>query len=463
MGLIVLAILGALAAVIAVLSRWGAVFIIFTIMAFMASISYGMAGEDKTLNTWLAPVEAQRSLIFLFMGGLLLLSFLVHGLSREGVFSHGFALVIVGLYNALMRAVHAEIMDAALTLVFVMVTQLGLILALSRMVRDEMDWYKCFRCVGIASLLWIGAALVQLAINPDAMLRHGPYFARFQGMTFNPQAAALTLGITSVVTIFLALNDPKHRYRVFWTAAAGLNLVFLLWTGSRTGMGIFTLGAASVLVSRFSRVILLVPIVAGIVMVTLTLLGDAASDISSTADRLTSTEDSRTHAWGAMWQVFVDNPVIGGGPGKEERGGRSENSYLYGLAAFGAGMGLLLLMLFIVSVAQCLRLFVRRGRAPKRWHPIIDVVIGYQAVYFIAAMVEGYIMARVNIHILMFYMTAAIAAALIKRIDEGQADWYVEEAYDAEHDTEEGAAYSEQYGEHIDAYEYEYGDGAVVR
>jgi len=313
---------------IMVCSRWWAGLMLISGMCFFASLGYSQAHFEETGGTILGPLQTTRSVLYLAAGVLVYVSLFLHYQRTPGRYApQAVALLLIGVYAAVMRVAHGAPLDAAQTLVFVPVTQLGVIMLTSKSLSDPDRWLTVFRWIMVCSVLWTGVVLLQLGINAGAVLRPGPFFTRFQGLTGNPQGAALQLGVTSTIALFLALNETKGRYRLVWPVLTAVNVVLLMWTGSRTGMGMFTIGAAAVLYSRLSRAILLLPVIGIVGIVAFTLVGDT-SDIVNTASRLTSTENTRANAWTTLLRLSAENPLTGVGMEKEAREGASENSYL---------------------------------------------------------------------------------------------------------------------------------------
>jgi len=76
--------------------------------------------------------------------------------------------------------------------------------------------------------------------------------------------------------------------------------------------------------------------------------------------------------------------------------------------------------------------------------------------YFAGAMFEGYFVARVNIHVIIFYVMAALGANLLFLLGREREESAAAGYESAEEHSD--ALYSEQYGEHVDPYGYEHED-----
>src|SRR5207245_1951163 len=59
----------------------------------------------------------------------------------------------------------------------------------------------------------------------------------------NPQSAAVLVSLSGVLSLWMAIHDPKRSYRPLWFSLTSLDLVLLAWTGSRMAVLAFILGA----------------------------------------------------------------------------------------------------------------------------------------------------------------------------------------------------------------------------
>ena len=167
--------------------------------------------------------------------------------------------------------------------------------------------------------------------------------------------------------------------------------------------------------------------------------------IGNKAQRLTSTEDTRTSAWFGLWENAWSSPLIGLGVAEA---GDSENSYLYAFASYGLGMLALIAMLVIVSGGLMLRLFMLRGRLEADQRSMIDLVMAYNAMYFAGAVFEGYLIARVAAPLVLMLIFSGLASRMLALVREDEmyaldAAWEDEELDELEEDEEtwdEGAA-----------------------
>src|SRR5207237_1186026 len=76
---------------------------------------------------------------------------------------------------------------------------------------------------------------------------------RFWGMLANAQQAAIFCAPLAIIALWLLLNDESRRARVLWFTLLAINMLFLAWTGSRTGAMLCVLGRVFGLYARLGR------------------------------------------------------------------------------------------------------------------------------------------------------------------------------------------------------------------
>jgi O-antigen ligase len=273
--------------------------------------------------------------------------------------------------------------------------------------RDYEGCMKMLRAIMVASVVWTVCSSVQFVINPRFLVNTQ---GRFWGMLANAQQAAMLCAPFAVIALWLLLNDKTRRLRLLWLGLIGINLLFVAWTASRTGVLMLVLGAAFVLYNRLGKLVLLLP-VGGVLVFGLSFLADELQ-ITSNIERLTSTENTRAGVWSAQLANIMESPLIG--VGWHETGG-SESSWLGGFAGYGLGMFLLMIAFLAWSMWRCATLWVRRRRLPREYRPMIDMYISWNAMYFGAATFEGIILGRSSTSQMLLLMMAGIGVWLVEQ------------------------------------------------
>ncbi len=402
------AVVVGLAGLALVVFRFKAAIFVFGAMLMASALGAPTDWLGRPVQTWLIPIQARRSEIYAACGALLLAGVVFHlsqvRMSRVGM--QGILLVAIGFYGAFVRATGGELTSAAESAAFAFLTLVPAVIILPSIIHDREDAMKILRVVGVVSILWIAACVVQFVIRRKVLTLGGGY-TRFNGMLSNPQHAAVLLAFFLTTTAFLMVNDLKARYRPIWAAVSAMNLALLFWTASRTGVGMAIIGLTAVFYSRLGRSILLLPI-AGLV------LAGALSILKSTGtlqlERLTSTDDTRSRAWQGLWQEFLEFPLFGKAS-IAERATYSENSILIALAGFGIFMGVLVGILLLVSIYKSYTVFRARfalkDPTDKR---LADLAVGLNGMYIAGAMFEGYMLSRVSSPVSFLLIAAALGA-----------------------------------------------------
>ncbi|MFG0329526.1 MAG: O-antigen ligase family protein [Phycisphaerales bacterium] len=393
---------------------------IWIIGAMLLASMLGVVKETmfEYRSTLLLPIQSRRSEIVLVCGVLLFASALVY-FARRGVSRISGpigVLLIIGFYAATLRIVHSGPVDGLFSIAFVIATLLSLAVVIPPLLDDVDDWCTMFRIWMIANAIWIGGVALQFVVNRSMLVVAGN---RFLGLTGNPQHAAVALSVLVVVAIWLALNDPKRRYWPLWVGLAAIDLTLLAWTGSRTGMLMLAAGSSIVLWSRVGKAVLFLPALAAAMLIVWQFV--TVSNIEMGLDRLVSTDNTRANAWAKLWSIGWTSPVFGVGA---EEAGDSENSILLGFAAYGIFMVVLVFMLFGAMAFQWFQLLAAR-RSLGDAAPFADLALAYPPMYFIGSMFEGFVVARVNVHIILLIVFSSIAGALIRYARSGAAlaDW----------------------------------------
>lgn len=403
-------------------------------MLFLSAISTQLTWNLRLVRTIITEFQQQRSPMYLAAGALLLLAGVMHvqKLKIRSVSGVAILLAFSGLYAGLIRMLAADIGEGMQSIGFAVATLAPLMLVPSALIRDWWDMYVLPRVVAVVGLGWCSLCMLQFVSNRRA-LTTGYLTQRFVGMTANPQIAAAFLAFTITSCIFLVLNDPKRTFRLLWIGTAALSSVFLLWTASRTGIAMAGIGVLACFYGRAGVGAVMLPIVAGVAYFAYTFLSGQRVDFD--VERLSGGGQTRYAAWRELWGDFTSNPLFGiGGTGVKEafRAEKSENSLLYGLASYGAGMGVVIVLMLLASVLQCLRVLRLRGQMLSYQRRIAEFVIGSQAMFWAGSVFEGYIVGRVSAPIVFMMLFTAMAQRTIDLVTEQAGAGSFDEAVDPE-------------------------------
>ena len=290
-----------------------------------------------------------------------------------------------------------------LGLVAFTLTLLAIGYGLSRWLQSFKDVNNVLRCIVAAAALIVLGTLYHLAVNPGAVNPRGRLYAT----TSNPQAVATIFALTLPCVCYLIVRDgAKKSERMVLTCLGAIMAVMLVWTGSRTGMLMTVLGLGLLFRTRISRMAIVVGLLA---VMTLGLM-QVFTDTSDSAERLLSTEDTRTAKWLALMEKFAQNPMVGR-PDGDYVG--TENSYLL-IAAQTGTIGLFFLTVAIVASGY---LVYRLQKARHLLGPhamLVDLLVSGIVAVGVCAVFEGILLAMITFHLFFIYIYFGIAAFVLE-------------------------------------------------
>lgn len=429
---------GLMAAVLALIAgRTPRVFpVLLGLMVFVASLSPHVTWYGDVYRTFLLPVQMQRSEIFLLLSAALLAGAMFNGrlLAGTRVPSQTVVLLLIAVYAGTLRFYHEGWYEGTLTLLGAMFTVPAIWLATSEWAQGPERVHTLMRALGWTGLAWIAGSFVQFVLDPSMVTTTNP--TRFIGITGNAQNAAITLAPLAVISLWLGLNPSRGLAKFFWYGTSAILVILLLATGSRTGMLMLAVGTGIATIHRLGATALALPILA-VFLVVLVMVAESVG-FSLAAERVISTQDTRTDVWRKMFQIGMEHPFLGAG---RDQSGGSENSFLISFASFGLLMVFFVGLLAVVSGLLCLRLWRARREMDEVHRPIVDLVIAYNAMFWAGAMFEGYILARIGTNLVYMLIMASVAAYLVVE-SRRQALGYAGEWEDAgEFDLEAADAY----------------------
>ena len=415
--------------------RWG-MLLPMGLMLLAAAMSQPVDWAGRVLPTVWLQIQERRSELFLAAGvsGLAMAVIHLRNMRGKAVSITTLSLVLMGFYSSMLRLHHEGMGEGFESLLYSFGTLLPLILIVPLSVDTPDDIKRLLRAVLATNAVWVGMCAIQFVSN-STYLTLGNQF-RFVGLMSNPQHVGALMAFFSVTSLWLFLNDRGRALRFVYFGVLGVNLLLLVWTGSRTGIGMFVIGSAGVLYTRMGRAVLFMPLALIVAYVGFKLLV-AVTGFEIGVDRIASTENTRSYAWWKLYSTGMENPLFGAGLVEAEK---SENSWLYAFAAFGIGMLALSLIATLFAGLQCLRAVKVRSNLEMEDRRVLDLAIGAIAMYFAGAVLEGYMVSRVSPSLVFIMIYSNIATFMIRYARHGAV------AYD-EYDE---YAFAEAYGDAAD-------------
>jgi hypothetical protein len=406
-------------------AAWRLIIIMILFTGFAEQVSRGGGTSN---NTWVRPLQENRAELFLATSCFLFLTLLVHiGKVRLNTIPlQGGMLLGIQLLAGLLRFNHGEPSDGLQSLVFAVVTMLPILLLLPLALREWDDWLTIIRAIGFACVLWAGTTFVQVLIG-HRELQMGSQL-RFSGLLGNPQGCGLYMAPMTFSLLWLLANDKSKKLWFLWLITLSVMIVYSLWTGSRTCILVTAFGMMFVLYARIGRFILILPVL-GIVLFVVYQIALALGLSTYAVERLASTQNTRTGSWEILAQDMFINPLFGIGFGQTRA---NENSYLLAFVAYGFICGFLVLAFLAVSIFQMFKLRTYRKRIPAERRQIIDLIIGFNAAYFLGAMFEWHIVSRMEGNITYMMIFSVLAKQLMDKVD---AEGSIQDRYANEYDS----------------------------
>jgi len=412
--LIVVGVTVALVTAVAVMGRFDRARLVVGVMLFASSIAIIKDWRGRPQATWFMPVQVNRSTIVLGAGLLLYLA-AIGNLGRVSISRlAGPALLTLAaaLYGGLIEAMHSGASSGIESLAFAMSTIAPLALVAPGLCSTAEDRLRMLRVILGANLVWLIALAIQLLVN-SSVVTQGKSL-RLYGLTGNPQHTGVMMAIFAVVTLWVLIHTPRGRSFSLLLTLLTIDLLMVLWTGSRTAGAMFVLGAMLVLRHRAGRAILLFPIAALALYVALSLAGQ---DVSMKAERLFSTANTREESWRGLIESASRNPLFGVGRQETQS---SENSYLFAFSAYGVFMAAILVLVGVTAAVQSFRLWRLSRWLPAVDRALVDLVHAFYAMYFAGSILEGYMMAQVAVPLVMIVLMSSLGVELSREAREAR-------------------------------------------
>ncbi len=291
----------------------------------------------------------------------------------------------------------AGVIDRGIASVVVYVLML-IILAwgCSKWVQTWDDAHKMLRCLMGAGALHIVTTFYQLLVNRSAMITNN----RLMGVSGNPQEFAVVLAISLIPSAYLLSRPAEPKFwRVCGGIVAGMQMMLLLWTGSRTGILMAAVGITAVFWSRLGRFVAVGLITGLIAWLAIQLYSESTLTIADMFQR----GDTRTQVWRSLWEGFLSNPVFGL---MESGYGTGESSYL--TIACGMGLfGLVPLAAFLLATFAGMFKLIRVRATLGREKALVDMIIGGIVSLLVGAVFEAYLLGTIVLPVfaLFIYLT----------------------------------------------------------
>ncbi|MGC9261065.1 MAG: O-antigen ligase family protein [Phycisphaerae bacterium] len=375
------------------------------LLIFVVTLT-GMVGYLNSIywnNTLIPPLEMFRGLckpMFVIGLGLMTIRYAFSRASLRQRPVRGAALALaalVVLYSLRLSALAPE--RAVGGVLMVALLFFGVMQYLRQSITTGEDIANILSAAVAAGLAFFALSAIQLRFDASRILVSG----RFLGLSQNPQTVGETTAPLFLMANFLIISGfSSRRQRILGIAGVLVMTPFLIWTGSRTGMGMTVVGLLILNGAKARRWIAPVTLM----VVAWEIYAHLYHHATKAAMRLGSTVNDRAAVWERSWQVFLNHPLFG------ESGARIliENSFLSVAMTMGV-VGLVVLALLAVQEGQdILFIFSHRGRLDVESRKFCEFVCAL-AISFVAGMFfDAYLMAIATTQAILAYMIMAFTS-----------------------------------------------------
>jgi FtsH-binding integral membrane protein len=308
-------------------------------------------------------------------------------------------LLIIGL-----RIITTGLLDRGLTqIITCALTFLVFGVGLSRWMHDVEDVRRGLKCITWAAVLLVVGSLAQAVVDSKQAMMTG----RFLGTTPNPQFLGSAMGLCITPALCLLMQSAESKiWRITLAGTIGFMIVCLVWAGSRSGALCAALNVLLFFRLRLGKLF----VAAIIIAVSLWIASQFFSDSFIGADRLLSTDDTRSASWATMLAAFLRNPFLGA---IDEGFGYAENAYLAVASQFGL-LGVLPGLVLVVLVINMLRKLLAVRSQLGAAAPYCDVIFSGLISYGVICMFDAYPLAIIGFHVFYLYVYFAIGGLLLE-------------------------------------------------
>ena len=376
------------------------------VLLYLASLT-GMIGffVSKYHNNTLIPVlESFRNLcrpIYVLMVGLLAMRLIIqHGTLRSAA-ARASAMTFMALQFAFsLRLILVAPERSFGTIVLDLLLFYGVWELLRRSIqsgRDVIDYISVLLAAGATFYLLSG---MQLALGN---MHHIVFTGHFCGISQNPQFTGETTAILIVCANFVVISGYSAPWqKTFALCCACGMLPFMLWTGSRTAMGMCVVGLLilhRVSIRRWA-------IFAVIGAVTYELYTHYFGSGTRAVEHLVSSTNDRAAEWAKGLSVFSAHPILGQAAAQT----LVECSFIVIMATMGS-VGIVLLVTMIASVArEVIHVFRHRDLLDPELRKMVEFACAITLAQASGMTFDAYLVAAATTQAIISWMSLSLLA-----------------------------------------------------
>jgi len=279
---------------------------------------------------------------------------------------------------------------------------------LSKWLQDLKDVHTLLRSILITMAIFIVATSYQLVVNPSAILINN----RLIATTGNPQHTAVMISLTLPMLCYLLMQRRESKvWMVLWGMLAGFMVIFLLWSGSRTGLLMSMVGLGLLFRTRIGSALGMALACSIFVLIAWLVFSESTVGI----DRFISSTDTRSIPWSELIQDFIASPLYGT---MGDSPVIQENSYLSAAGRLGM-IGMIPLLAGMVLCGRSLLVLYRCRPVLGENVLLADLAIGGLTALSVGAVFEGYLFATLAFPVFAIYIYLSIMTFVIDAVETG--------------------------------------------
>lgn len=302
---------------------------------------------------------------------------------------------------------------AILSLVVFLCTFSGIVVGIGCTLQKISDCHKV-----LWSILAGVAVLNSLTIHELVVKKAGVVINnRLFSVAVNPQTAGVTFALTIALICYLLTCTKGVRsalVKPFLIGLLGFTTIFLLWTGSRTGLLSAIVGLSTLFYDKISNLALIILLLIG----TAFMASQVFEDSLDHSDRLLSTQNTRGSAWSRMIDTYKNNPVWGNEISQSVSAG--ESSYLSAAANMGTIGVIFVSALVIAFLRMCYKLLRNRHLLGEYSRLGCLVVSGIMTI-LVASILDDYLLGTTSFQTYFLYAYLAVGTYLLEHINRVKA------------------------------------------
>lgn len=301
---------------------------------------------------------------------------------------------------------------AVLSFIVFMTTYIGIVIGIGCSIQKISDCNKVLWSIlaGVAAIDLL--TIHELIVKKSGVVINNRLFA----VAVNPQTAGTTFALTIVLVCYLLTCTKGMRSNLvkpFLIGMLGFTTIFLLWTGSRTGLLSAFVGISILFYDKISSLALVLLLLVGTGFVASQVFEDSLDN----SDRLLSTKNTRANAWSRMIETYKENPVWGSKIGRSVSAG--ESSYLSAAANMGT-IGVIFITGLVISfLIFCYKLLSNRHLLGEHARLACLIVSGVITI-LVASILDDYLLGTTSFQTYFLYAYLTVGTFLLEYINQAK-------------------------------------------